>query len=62
MSDELRCKECGQSLLSEDELAEHVKQHERARDLFQVCDKCKMPFETREELMRHIQAIHGSSV
>ncbi len=59
MSDEIKCKECGQTLLSEDELEEHMKQHERASDLFK-CDKCKIPFETREELQRHIQAVHGS--
>jgi len=59
MSDELTCKECGQTLLSEDELEEHMKQHERASDLFQ-CDKCKMTFKTREELQSHIQAVHGS--
>jgi len=59
MSDELTCKECGQTLLSEDELEEHMKQHERASDLFQ-CDKCKMAFKTKEELQRHIQAVHGS--
>lgn len=38
-----------------------MKQHERASDLFQ-CDKCKIPFETKEELERHIQAVHGSGV
>ena len=61
MSDELNCKECGQTLLSVDELKEHMKQHERASDLFQ-CNRCKMPFETREELEKHIQAVHGSSI
>jgi zinc finger/BTB domain-containing protein 40 len=60
MSDDLTCKECGATLLSEDELEEHLKQHERASDLFQ-CDKCKMTFKTKEELQRHIQAVHGSS-
>ncbi len=60
MSDELKCKECGQTLLSEDELEAHMKQHERASDLFK-CAKCKMAFETKEQLMRHIQAVHGSS-
>ncbi len=59
MSDELKCKECGQTLLSEDELDEHMKQHERASDLFQ-CDKCKMTFKTSEELQSHIQAVHRS--
>ncbi len=38
-----------------------MKQHERASDLFQ-CDKCKIPFETKEELERHIQAVHGGGV
>ncbi len=61
MFDKLKCKECGKTLLSEDELEEHMKQHERASDLFQ-CDKCKMPFETPEELTRHIQTVHESSV
>ncbi len=60
MSDELKCKECGQTLLSEDELEAHMKQHERASDLFK-CAKCKMPFETKDQLERHIQAVHGSS-
>ncbi len=59
MSDEVTCKECEHTLLSEDELDEHLKQHERASDLFQ-CDKCKMAFNTKEELQRHIQAVHGS--
>ena len=61
MSDELKCKECGQTLLSEDELEEHMKQHERASTLFQ-CDKCKMAYQTREELERHIQDVHVSGV
>ncbi len=61
MSDELKCKECGQTLLSVDELKEHMKQHERASDLFQ-CNMCKMPFETREELEKHIQAVHERSI
>lgn len=61
MSDELKCKECGQTLLSEDELEEHMRQHDRASDLFK-CDKCRMAFKTREELERHIQTVHGMSV
>lgn len=61
MSDELKCKECGQTLLSEDELEEHMRQHDRASDLFK-CDKCRMAFKTRKELERHIQTVHGMSV
>lgn len=61
MSDELKCKECGQTLLSEDELEEHMRQHDRASDLFK-CDKCRMAFKTLEELERHIQTVHGMSV
>jgi hypothetical protein len=60
MSDELKCKECGRTLLSEDELEEHMKQHERASALFQ-CDKCTMSFKTREELESHIRMVHESS-
>ena len=59
MSDELKCKECGKTLLSEDELEEHMKQHERASALFQ-CDKCNLSFGSTEELERHIREIHGS--
>ena len=61
MSDEIKCKECGQTHITKDELEEHMKQHEGASDLFK-CDKCKMPFETSAELERHILAVHGSSV
>jgi hypothetical protein len=60
MSDELKCKECGRALLSEDELEEHMMQHDRARDLFQ-CDKCKLSLQTREELESHIRMVHESS-
>jgi uncharacterized C2H2 Zn-finger protein len=59
LSDEIKCKECGQSFLSEEELEAHMKQHERASDLFQ-CDKCKASFGSREELETHIREVHGN--
>jgi uncharacterized C2H2 Zn-finger protein len=61
MPEELKCKDCGQTLPSEEELEKHMKQHERASDLFQ-CDKCKMSFKTKEELDRHLRAVHKRSV
>jgi NAD-dependent SIR2 family protein deacetylase len=57
LSDEIKCKECGQTFLSDEELEEHMKQHERASTLFQ-CDKCKMSLGTREELERHLLEVH----
>ena len=57
MSDEIKCKECGQTFLSDEELEEHMKQHERASTLFQ-CDKCKMSLGTKEELERHLLEVH----
>ena len=61
MSDEIKCKECGKTFHSEEALEEHMKQHDRASNLFQ-CDKCKLSFETKEELEMHIQTVHGNSV
>ena len=58
-ADEIKCEECGQTFLSDEELEEHVKQHERASALFQ-CDKCKMSFGKREELERHVLEVHGN--
>jgi len=53
-----KCEQCGMTFPSQEELEEHMRQHERAAEIFR-CEKCKMTFDSQEELERHVREIHG---
>jgi uncharacterized CHY-type Zn-finger protein len=60
MSYLFKWKECRATFLSEEEIEDHMKQRERACNLFQ-CDKYKASFNNREELEKHILELYGGS-
>ena len=54
---EFKCERCDLTFVSREELEEHMRQHERAAQIFR-CEKRKMNFNTQEELEKHIREIH----
>ena len=48
------------TFVSQEELDEHVRQHERMAEVFR-CEKCKSSFGTKEELERHILEVHSKA-
>lgn len=57
---EFKCGQCGMTFLSQEELDEHARQHERIAEVFR-CEKCKSTFGTKEELERHILEVHSKA-
>ena len=61
ISDEkFKCESCGLNFYTQENLEEHLNQHERAMELFR-CDKYKMSFQSKEDLEKHVRELHGSS-
>jgi len=55
-----KCGQCGMTFPSQEELDEHVRQHERMAEVFR-CEKCKSTFSTKEELEKHILEVHSKT-
>ncbi len=58
--EEFKCEQCGMAFVSEEELEEHMRQHERMAEVFR-CEKCESTFGTKEELERHILEVHSKT-
>lgn len=54
------CGQCGMAFFSQEELDEHVRQHERMAEVFR-CEECKVTFDTKEELEKHVLEVHSKA-
>jgi DNA-directed RNA polymerase subunit RPC12/RpoP len=52
-----RCKECGLTFPTEEQLEKHAQEHMRLAEVFN-CEKCKKTFSSREELDKHLLEDH----
>ena len=61
---EERCPDCGETFATLDALNEHrltANHPALPEDQKYACDQCEFVMESREELSRHMEMVHGST-